>query len=182
MSMRQPVRRQKAKVKRQKVRTLRAEGVRLRSATGAPPTFAFCLFTFAFTSVFDICHLTWPEAAEELGRALAVELRVRGLDQHEEAVARGEREVRRVEDRVVRLGQPVQGEHAEDGEERRAEHSHLERDGYERGPAVGGLAADVQRVVDDEYVVLHQVAERAAEQAPYEHYQRHRRAVDADGL
>src|SRR5437763_2542099 len=127
MSMRQPVRRQKAKVKRQK-KTSRAEP----PGRAEPPrrarafSFAFCLFTFAFTSVLHICHLQRPEASEELGGALAVELGVARLDEDEEAVARGEREVRRVEDRVVRLRQAVQGQHAEDGEECRAQDSALE--------------------------------------------------------
>src|SRR5579885_702312 len=105
MSMRQPESK-KAKGKRQKMRSSRTEAHRATRAH----TFAFCLFTFAFTSVFDISHLNRPEAPQELRRALAVELRVGRLDQHEEAVARGEREARRVEDRVVRLRQAVQRE------------------------------------------------------------------------
>src|SRR6201986_5034418 len=120
---------------------MRVKGETLKRVKGlfergaAPfPSSPFPLFPLSL--MFDICHLTWPEAAEELGRALAVELRVCGLYQHEEAVARGEREVRRVKDRVVRLGQAVQGEHPEDREESRAEHRHLERDRDERGPTV----------------------------------------------
>src|SRR5689334_9491878 len=103
------------------MKVLRAEGKREPSTRSALLIFAFCLLPFAFTSVFDICHLQRAEAPEELRRALAVELGVARLDEHEEAVARGEREVRRVEDRVVRLGQTVQGEHPEDREERRAQ-------------------------------------------------------------
>src|ERR1043165_222856 len=144
MSMRQPVRRQKAKVKRQKKASRDAEPPRRPRAS----SFAFCLFTFDFL-VYHICHLQRPEASEELGGALALELGVAGFNQNEEAVARGEREVRRVEDRVIRLPQSRQREHAEDGEERRAQDRALERDGDERGPTVVGLAADVDREVKD---------------------------------
>src|ERR1700749_1475704 len=140
MSIRQPESK-KAKGKRQKMRSSRAE---MRRAT-RDHTFAFCLSTFDLTSVFDISHLNRPETPKELSRPLAVELRVSRLDQHEEAVARGEREARRVEDRMVRLRQPVQREHPEDGEEGRAENRALERDRDERGPTVIGLAADVDR-------------------------------------
>src|SRR5919199_857674 len=99
MSIRQPESK-KAKVKRQKMPSRFAEPPRRASAF----SFAFCLFTFAFL-VFHICHLQRPEASEELGRALAVELGVARLDEDEEAVTRGEREVRGVEDRVVWLRQ-----------------------------------------------------------------------------
>src|SRR5688500_12411863 len=94
----------KAKGKRQKAKITRGEAALPANTRSAPLPFAFCLLPFAFTSVFDICHLTRIEAAEQLARPLAVELGVDRFDEHEEAVARGEREVRRVEDRVVRLG------------------------------------------------------------------------------
>src|ERR671930_139760 len=166
MSIRQPKdRRQKATSNK---RAKGEEGKRVKG-DAAPRASLFPSSPFTFfplTSVLHICHLQRPEASEELGGALAVELGVGRLDEDEEAVARGEREVRRVEDRVVRLRQPVQGEHAEDGEERRAQDRALEGDGDERGPAVVGLAADVDREVDDLDVDLQKEAERAAEQAP----------------
>src|SRR5215216_432817 len=100
MSWRQPAR-TKGKGARVRAKSRRAAARRAR-----PSPFPFTLSPFPLSSVFDICHLTRPEAAEQLARPLAVELGVYGFDEHEEAVARGEREVRRVEDRVVRLGQP----------------------------------------------------------------------------
>src|ERR1041385_1339571 len=176
MSMRQPESK-KAKGKRQKTRDRRAEGRRTTHA----PSFAFCLFTFDFL-VFHICHLQRPEASEELGGALALELGVAGFNQNEEAVARGEREVRRVEDGVIWLRQSIEREHTEDGEERRAQDRTLERDGDERGPTVVGLAADVDREVKDLDVDLHQEAERAAQKAAQKDDERHVRLVHGDGL
>src|SRR5205085_3907625 len=65
---------------------------------------AFCLLLF---SVFHICHLSRPQAAQELRRLCVIEFSVARFDQEKEAVARGERKVRRVEDRVIRFGQTV---------------------------------------------------------------------------
>src|ERR1044072_5363584 len=105
MSMRQPT------DKRQRA----AASMRVKGCVGraAPP---FPSSPLPLSLMFDICHLTWPEAAEELGRALAVELRVCRLYQHEDGVGGGEREVGRVKAGGVRLGHPFQRDHAEDRE------------------------------------------------------------------
>src|ERR1044072_4421917 len=117
MSMRQP----EARMQRAAT-TSRGQGEKMKRVKGcfergAPLFPSSPLPLLPLSLMFDICHLTWPEAAAELGRALAVELRVCRLYQHEEAVARGEREVGRVKDRVVRLGQTGQREHGENSEE-----------------------------------------------------------------
>src|SRR5438105_1531856 len=106
MSMRQPKdRRQTADSRRQKAaRRDTTAGSSRRAVPACRLPSAVCRL---LSSVFHICHLPRPEAPEELGGALAVEQGVTGLDEDEEAVARGEREVRRVEDRVVWLRQPV---------------------------------------------------------------------------
>src|SRR5437588_4793866 len=159
MSMRQPKeRRQKA------VSSNRRKGEEVKRVKGdaAPRARLFTLSPFnpfPLSLMFHICHLQRPEASEELGGALAFEQGIAGFDEDEEAVARGEREVRRVEDRVVRLRQAVQGEHAEDGEQGRAQDRALEGDGDERGPTVVRLAADVDREADDLDVNLQQEAE-----------------------
>ena len=62
--------------------------------------------------------------------------RVAGLEAEEEPVARRQREARHVEDRVMRPGQSVEPEHAEDRRQRREQHGHLERDRDERRPAI----------------------------------------------
>src|SRR5688500_14564233 len=99
MSMRQP---ERAKAKGQRVRAKATRHAPSRPPAVAAP-FALTPSPFPLSLMFDICHLSRPQSPEEGGRLLAVELRVAGLDEQEEAVARGEREVRRVEDRVVRL-------------------------------------------------------------------------------
>src|SRR5688500_507167 len=112
MSMRQPVgrRQQAVSSKKPQARRMKAEARRASVARDCLLPTALRLLLL----VFHIVHLARAEAAQELGGLVAVELRVGALDEQEEAVARGEREVRRVEDRMIRLGQAVQREHAED--------------------------------------------------------------------
>src|ERR1700743_2636417 len=75
------------------------------------------------TAVSDLNfgHLAGVQVGEELLRPLAIELGIGRLDDEEEVGARGLGEARHVENRVVGLGQAVEREHAEDGEERRDE-------------------------------------------------------------
>ena len=90
---------------------------------------------------------------------------VGGEHDQEEAIFRCRGETRNVEYRVIRHGQAVQREHAEDGRDAGEQNRHLKRDDDERGPGVVRLAADVQRVVDGGHPVLHQVAGEAADDA-----------------
>src|SRR3954463_14280799 len=66
----------------------------------------------------NIDDLAWVECLEKLPDAVEVELRIAGLDDEEELVARGLIEASHVEDGVIRHRQAVQREHAEDGRER----------------------------------------------------------------
>src|SRR6185295_14621142 len=72
------------------------------------------------------------ERLEEPARRLEIELRIGRFDAEEEAVAARQREARHVEDRVVRLRQAVEREHAQHRRERRAENGALERHRHER--------------------------------------------------
>src|SRR5436189_5541084 len=56
------------------------------------------------------------------------------------------RETMHVENRMIRLGQFVEGEHTENRSERRSENGQLKGDGNKSRPAIEGTAADVQRV------------------------------------
>src|SRR4051812_32078069 len=112
----------KGKLKKAKIRR-RTSGLFCRPLL----PFAFCPLPFAFILKLHISHLTWPEAAQKLGRLLAVVERIARFDEEEELVARGEREVRHVEDRMIRFGQPIEREHAEDACERRTQDRRLER-------------------------------------------------------
>src|SRR5262249_17595165 len=86
------------------------------------------------------------ERLEKATRRLQIELRIRRLDAEEEPVAAGERETWHVEDRVVRLRQAVEREHAEHRGQRRDENRALEGDRDECRPAVERLSADVQGI------------------------------------
>src|SRR5436189_3546253 len=124
MSMRQPEARSQKPEARRKTQSR-------RSVSGE--AFSRCCllasgFWLLLFSVFHICHLPRPEGAQKFGRPLAVVEGIARLDEEEEAVARGEREVRHVEDRMIWFGQPVEGQHAEDAGERGAQHGRLERD------------------------------------------------------
>src|SRR5882762_7920319 len=86
------------------------------------------------------------EALQEARRLRKVELRIAGLDANKKAVRRGMREAMHVEDRMVRLRQLVQGEHAKHRGERRAEDGKLKSDGNESRPAIERAATDVHGI------------------------------------
>src|SRR3954453_7179848 len=74
-------------------------------------------FWFLVSLPRDIDNLPRVECLEELPNAVEVELRIAGLDDEEELVARGLIEAAHVEDGVIRHRQAVEGEHAEDSGE-----------------------------------------------------------------
>src|SRR5690242_19584755 len=81
------------------------------------------------------------ELREEALRSVAIEQRIARLDAKEEAVARCEVEVRRVEHRMMKARQPVGDQHSAERGERGAEDRHLESRRNERRPAVQRPAA-----------------------------------------
>src|SRR6266576_4592781 len=83
-----------------------------------------------------------------------MKLRVAGLDANKETVRRCMREAMHVENRMVRLGQSIQGEHTENSGERCAENRHLKGDGNESRPAIERAAANVHRISDGRRPVL----------------------------
>src|ERR1051326_376337 len=140
MSWRQAAR--KGKRQKAKGKSFMARGLR-----------RFCLLPSALTMISLLInghHLSRMEAGQKRLRLLQVELRVAGLDDEEELVLARQAESRRVEDRMVRLGQAVEREHAEDGRRRGEEDRQLEHRGNPRDPRVGGPSADVHRVGDRE--------------------------------
>src|SRR5258706_15522065 len=98
---------------------------------------AFCLLP---SLPRDIDNLPWMECLEELPDAVEVELRIAGLDDEEELVARGLIEAPHVEDRVIRHRQAVQSEHAEDGREGREQDRAFEGDRDPGRPSGGRFA------------------------------------------
>src|SRR4051812_27534003 len=109
MSIRQPEEIKNAKVKMQNIDRLPIE----TSRTSVVFTSSFCIFNSAFLSL-DIGHLVWVQALQKAHRLVVIELGVVSFDDQKEAVACRQRKARIVEDRMIRLRQLVQGEHAED--------------------------------------------------------------------
>src|ERR1051325_6949841 len=91
-----------------------------------------------------------------------LELRIFRFDDQKETVARRQREVRRIKNRMIRLRQFIQRQHAEHREKSRHQHRAFESDRYERRPTIEWFTADVDWIVDHFHPVLH---EEAAERA-----------------
>src|SRR5260370_10613006 len=80
----------------------------------------------------------------ENARALRqMEFRIVGLDANKKTVRRRVSKPGHVENRMMRLGQFVEREHAENRGERGAENRQLKSDGNEGRPAIERAAADV---------------------------------------
>src|SRR5262249_818221 len=135
-----------------------------------------------FTLLLHVHDDPRPQLRQKRPRLVVVELRVARLDAEEEAVLRREGEARGVEDRVVRHRQAVQAEHGEDRGEGGEEDRALEGRHDERGNAVVGLAADVQREVDDGAPVAEREAGEAAEDSAAEDEGRQLAVMDVERL
>src|SRR5437870_9423595 len=81
-------------------------------------------------------HLSRSERFEKRARLFEIELGIARLDAEKESIAAGEREARHVENGVIGLRQPVQGEHAQDRRQRGAEDRAFEGHRDECQPAV----------------------------------------------
>src|SRR5262245_3299981 len=100
----------------------------------------------AFCSICNDCYLSRLECFEKSTRLRQIELLVARLDAQEKSIAARQREARDVEDRVIRLRQSVERQHAEHSRERGAENRAFEGHRYERRPAIERSGADVDRV------------------------------------
>src|SRR4051812_37942123 len=139
---------------------MNAIGSRFAAAFSLPPS-SFILLALPG----NIDDLAWVECLEELPDAVEVELRIAGLDDEEELVARRLIEAPHVEDGVIRHRQAVEREHAEDRGERGDEDRAFERDGDPGRPRVVRLAADVEWIADDFGVPAHEEAGDPADDA-----------------
>src|SRR5229473_1403557 len=86
------------------------------------------------------------EALQEARGVRQIKFRIAGFDANKKAVRRGMGKAVHVEDRVVRLGQLVQGEHAKHRGDRRAENGKLKCNGNEGRPAIERATANVHGV------------------------------------
>jgi len=89
------------------------------------------------------------------------------------------RETMHVENRMIRLGQFVEGEHTENRSERRSENGQLKGDGNKSRPAIEGTAPDVQRVGARHSPVLKEESSDAPRQATEKCDRRHQIALQA---
>src|SRR5437879_6101614 len=117
---------------RQAATTINAKAAKIAKQDFFAPLAVFALNVVG--SVRNGCDLTRMERVQELLRALEIELRVLRFNAEKKPVAARQREPRDVEDRVVRLRQPVQREHAEYGAQRSDEDRALEGHRDERRP------------------------------------------------
>src|SRR5712664_2938339 len=107
---------------------------------------------------------------------------IAGLDAEKEAVRRGVREAMNIENRMVRLGQLVQGKHAKNRGQRRTENRQFESDGNESRPAIERAAADVEWIGDDVDPILEKESAEATRQAAYQTDRRHHVALQFERL
>ena len=89
---------------------------------------------------------------------------VAGLDADEKAIRRGMRETVGIENRMMRLRQTVEREHAEHRGERSEKNGHLKRDWNEGWPAIERTSGDIQRISVNIHPVLEAKAAKTAEQ------------------
>src|SRR3954462_188082 len=102
------------------------------------------------------------------------------FDAEEKSRLTGELELRRVEDRMVRLRQAVQPKHAYKTGNRGEEDGELKGDRNERRPAVQRPSPDIERVIDDRGIPLHSVCGQRARDSTEQRDQRHFRAREAE--
>src|SRR5712691_294041 len=159
MSWRQPERTSAAETKDTKA-TKDTEDRRPRALR--PPAFVSFVPSVPLFLIGNSGDLPRIEGLEESARRVDVEPRIPSFDAEEEPVAARQREARHIEDRVIRLRQSVERQHAEHRRERGDENRALEGDRDERRTAVNRIAADVQRIGDDRCPVLEQIAADAA--------------------
>src|SRR5918911_1529384 len=120
-------------------------------------------------SGLDLRNLTRLQTLKETPRLDAVKLGITRLNAQEEAVARDQGKARHVEQRVVRHGQAVEGQHAQDGRQGGDQDRQLKGHRNEGRPTVQRASADVQRVVQDVNPVLQKIAAQAARKTTQEH-------------
>src|SRR5258708_31377296 len=84
---------------------------------------------------------------EKLPRVQQAELGVLSFNAQEKLVAAGAGKARHIKDRMIRLRQSVQREHAENRSQRSAEHRAFKRHRNKRRPPVERLAAHIEGII-----------------------------------
>ena len=109
-----------------------------------------------------------------------MEVGVLGLDANEKAVRRRVRESRNVENRMIRLRQFVQREHAENRGERCPENGQLKGDGNKSRPAIERTSSNILGIGDRRDPVLEEKTSDAPGQAAEKGNRRHHVALQSE--
>src|SRR5713226_4897910 len=110
-------------------------------------------------------HMLRVNRLQEPGSLRQIKLGIGGFDAYEKAVRRGVAKPLGIENRVMRLRQPIQRQHAKYGESALSENGQLKRDGNERRPAIQGPAADIHGIANEVYPKLEEKAGQTTSQA-----------------
>src|SRR5205823_193076 len=102
-----------------------------------------------------------------------MELGIGGKHDEEEPILCGEGESRHVEYRVIRHGQPIERQHAQDSKDSSEENRHFKSHYNERRPGMIWLSAHIDGVAHGRNPVLHKISAQASDQCPDQHYQRY---------
>src|SRR5580704_854774 len=135
--------------------------------------------------VLIIMHLGNVMRVKPLQKARRIrelKLLIAGLDANKKAICRCMAEAMRVENGMMRLWQPVEGQHPEDRRKRSTENGQLKRDGNEGRPAIERAPGDVHGITIDVRPVLEAEAAKPADEAAEERNQRHHIAPHAHGF
>src|SRR5262249_32610688 len=116
----------------------------IRSATSASKTTRIC----AGTLIRHLRNMQWVKAFKKTPGLILTEPWVLGFNAEKKAIAAGANKPGRIEHRVIRLRQSIQGQHAEHGRQRCSQNSAFESHRNERRPGMKGLAAHIDGIVD----------------------------------
>jgi hypothetical protein len=135
--------------------------------------------------VLVIVHLVNPVRVEFVKKARGfrkMEFGVASLDAKKEPIRRGVDEAMYIENRMMRLGKSVEGEHPKDRAKRGAQNSELESHGDESRPAIQRPAANIQGIRDDIHPILESETAEATSESSEQSNKRHHVAFQSHGF
>ena len=103
--------------------------------------------------------------------AVVIVLLVGRKHDQKKTILRSRTEARHIEHRVIRHGQAVQREHAEDRGNSREQNRHLKRDHNKRRPRMRRLAAHIEGIIHRGHPPLHEVTGQTADNSADQHHQ-----------
>src|SRR6516225_1888864 len=135
--------------------------------------------------LFFIVHLAdmlGVDSLQETCGLAQIELGIASLDAEKETIGGSRCEAVDIEDRMIRLRQLVQGQHADNRKNRSAKDRQFEGDGDEGRPTVERTATNVLGISDDGDPVLQTESRQSSPEAANEGYERNPRTSRTDGF